>query len=62
MLTVERPEHKLLFTSFLFKKASVVVVGISRQIVSYVSLSHTKAKNVYRPFRDIFIKVQTTFV
>ena len=56
VLTVEKSKHKFLFTTFLFKKTSVVVVGLSRQI------GHTKAKVVYQPFRAIFIEVQTTFV
>ena len=34
MLTVEKSKHKFLFTAFLFKKTSVAVIGLSRQIVS----------------------------
>ena len=34
VLTVEKSKQKFLLTTFLFKKTSIVVVRLSRQIVS----------------------------
>ena len=51
MLTVEKSEHKFLFTAFLFKKL-LVVLGLSRQIVSYhlVMLKQKLFTNRFMPF------------
>ena len=52
VFTVEKSEHKFLFTTFLFKKTSVVVVGLSREIVSchLVILKKKLFTNRFAPF------------
>ena len=52
MLTIEKSEHKFLFTAFLFKKTFLLVLGLSRQIVSHhlVMLKQKLFTNCFMPF------------